>query len=319
MIQWRKTQVEAWDAWTGETGLLAVTVVPELGGKAVSLQNRKTGREWLWRSDKPLGNGGYGTSFAAGDESGWDEMFPAINVGAYPQEPWQGRSIPDHGEVWSRAWEHQAANSALICRIGGVQFPYILEKAYTFPAEDTLRVEYAVTNLSGAPFSFLWAAHPLLQAREGMKLHVPADLTEIEVSYSAEGRLGSFGDKQPWPLAHGAAGEPVDLRTVEPNAGRFAEKYYFSGRLGAGFAGISDPATGEALTFRFPADRVPYLAVWANYGGFGGNYQIALEPATGRMDELAHAVGRGEVALVPARGVYRWHLDVIMSRVEKNL
>lgn len=313
MNQWRKTAVEGWEAWIGETDRIAVTVVPELGSKAVSLQNRKTGREWLWRSDKPLGNEGYGTFFASGDESGWDEMFPAINAGAYPQAPWQGRAIPDHGEVWSRAWEHQATSSALTCRIGGVQFPYVLEKTYTFPAVDTLRIDYAVTNLSGAPFSFLWAAHPLLQVREGMKLHVPADLTNIEVSYSAEGRLGAFGDKQSWPLARSAAGGPVDLSTVEPNAGRFAEKYYFSGRLSTGYAGISDPATGEALMFHFPADRVPYLAVWANYGGFGGNYHVALEPATGRMDELAHAVREGEAAVVPACGVYRWHLDISMK------
>jgi galactose mutarotase-like enzyme len=319
MNQWRKTEVEGWDAWTGETEQLVVTIVPELGGKAVSLQNRKTGREWLWRSDKPLGNEGYGTSFAAGDESGWDEMFPAIDAGAYPQAPWQGRAIPDHGEVWSRAWEHQTTSSALTCRIGGVLFPYVLEKTYTFPAADTLRTEYTVANLSGAPFSFLWAAHPLLQVREGMKLHVPNDLKEIEVSYSAVGRLGAFGSKQPWPLAHSSiSGGLVDLSTVEPNAGRFAEKYYFTGRLGlgsgsgsgSGYAGISDPATGEALMFYFPADQVPYLAVWANYGGFSGNYHVALEPATGCMDELAHAVRRGEAAVVPGRGVYRWHLDV---------
>ncbi|MEG6590245.1 hypothetical protein [Paenibacillus barengoltzii] len=311
MNQWRKTEVDGWDAWIGETELLAVTVVPELGSKVVSLQSRKTGREWLWRSDKPLGNEGYGSSFVAGDESGWDEMFPAIHAGAYPHHPWQNQAIPDHGEVWSRAWEHQATSSALTCRIGGVQFPYVLEKMYTFPAADTLHIEYTVTNLSGAPFAFLWAAHPLLQVREGMKLHVPPELTEIEVSYSEEGRLGAFGSKQPWPLARSTSGESIDLSTVEPNAGRFAEKYYFTSMLGpgSGYAGISDPATGEALMFRFPADKVPYLAVWANYGGFGGNYHVALEPATGRMDELAHAFRQGEAAVVPARGVYRWYLE----------
>lgn len=145
-----------------------------------------------------------------------------------------------------------------------------------------------------------------------MKLHVPPGLTEIEVSYSEEGRLGVFGSKQPWPLARSASGESVDLSTVESNNGRFAEKYYFTSLLGpgSGYAGISDPATGEALMFRFPAEQVPYLAVWANYGGFGGNYPVALEPATGRMDELAHAVREGEAAVIPARGVYRWHLDV---------
>ncbi|MGG6309427.1 hypothetical protein [Paenibacillus macerans] len=312
MVQWRKTEVDGYAAWTGETGLMSVSVIPELGSKMISLRNLATGREWLWRSGKPLGNGGYGSSFAAGDESGWDEMFPAINAGAYPEGPWQGQPVPDHGEVWSMPWEHGVTDRALTCRVEGQRFPYLLEKTYSFVTAGTLRIDYAVANRSEAPFSFLWAAHPLLRAREGMTLHVAGDPAEIEVSYSEGGRLGQFGDKQPWPLAQTADGVTVDLSIVEPNVGRFAEKYYFTGQLRAGFAGLRDPETGEALTFAYPVDRVPYLAVWANYGGFGGNYHLALEPATGRMDDLAHAVRQGEAAVVPPGGMYRWHLEVNM-------
>lgn len=309
MVQWRESEAEGYAAWTGETGLLSVTIIPALGSKAISLKNRRTNREWLWRSGKPLGNAGYASAFAAGDESGWDEMFPCVDACEYPLAPWQGRKIPDHGEVWSRPWDHYCTETALHCQVEGAGFPYLLQKVYSLPSERTLRIDYALTNRSASPFSFLWAAHPLFAVQEGMRLHVPGELTEMEISYSAGGRLGLFGEKQPWPRVQTSSG-PVDLSVAEPLKGEFAEKYYFTGKLEAGFAGLRDPATGEALTLTFPARQVPYLAVWANYGGYGGHYHLALEPATGRMDNLAYAVQQGEASVVGPGAVYRWHLEV---------
>ncbi|MFF2909032.1 hypothetical protein [Paenibacillus sp. NPDC057934] len=309
MTHWLENKIEGHDAWIGESSQLSVCIVPGLGAKAVSLRSTRTGREWLWRSEKALGNEGYGSPFPSGDESGWDEMFPCIDAGEYPLAPWQGRPIPDHGEVWSLPWEAHSTGFTLHCQVKGEQFPYLLEKTYSFTADGALRIDYAVTNTSTAPFSFLWAAHPLLEVQAGMKLHVPNSLDEIEISYSAEERLGVFGDRQPWPLASSSGGT-VDLSMTEANEGRFAEKYYFTGRAERGLAAVSDPATGESITFSYPAEQVPYLAVWANYGGFGGNYQLALEPATGRMDHLGEAVRRSEVAVVAGGEVYRWHLQV---------
>ncbi|MFF2481695.1 hypothetical protein [Paenibacillus sp. NPDC058071] len=304
--KWSITQVEGFEAWIGETGRLSITVIPALGGKAISLRSKAADREWLWRSGKPLGNKGLGSPFGEGDESGWDEMFPGINACHYPEEPWQGHSVPDHGEAWALPWTAELQRDALLCRVEGRNFPYTLEKVYTFTDGDTIRIDYSVTNRSESPFSFLWAAHPLLQASEGMRIRVPEGMERIEVSYSAEERLGVFGDRRRWPHA----GEGVDLSVVEAASGRYAEKYYFEGKVVQGWAELLDPVTEEAITFRFPPEQVPYLAVWANYGGYGDCYHVALEPATGRMDDLAHAMKRGEAAVVEAGGRYEWFLEV---------
>lgn len=309
MGEWTRTEVEGLSAWRGATGALSLQVVPKLGSKVVSLRNEKTGREWLWRSGKPLGNEGFGTPFSAGDESGWDEMFPGINEAAYPDAPWQGARIPDHGEVWPLPWEDECSGGALRCRVEGQAFPYTLEKAYSFLTDDTVRIDYAVTSRASEPFRFMWAAHPLLRVDAGMRLRVPAGLSEIEVSYSAGGRLGEFGCKRPWPLVP-AAGGAVDLSVVEAADSGAAEKYYFVGRLEEGFAEIEDPGTGEGIRFGFPAREVPYLAIWANYGSYGGYNHFAIEPATGRMDDLRYAIGTGEAAVVRGGETYRWHLDV---------
>ncbi|MCY9667169.1 hypothetical protein M5X11_19890 [Paenibacillus alginolyticus] len=309
MGSWTQIESEGYLSWVGQTNGISLTVIPALGSKVASLVNRKTNREWLWRSGKPLGNTGYGSSFTTGDESGWDEMFPSINQCFYPEKPWQNQMIPDHGEVWSLEWSSQCVEDELYCRVNGVHFPHTLEKVYSFAEEDTLRIDYCVKNHSLSPFSFLWAAHPLFQVREGMILHVPNDMTQIEISYSEQQRLGVFNDRKSWPLIQTDNGS-VDLSLIEPAKGKFAEKYYFADKVKHGWAQLSDPATGEAVTLRFPPEQVPYLAIWANYGGYGGHYHFAIEPATGKMDDLAHAMGQNETATVEALGEYRWFIEV---------
>lgn len=310
MVTWIQHNIEGYTAWIGETSGLSVCIIPELGSKVISLVNRVTNREWLWRSGKALGNDGYGSSFAKGDESGWDEMFPSINECHYPEAPWKDQSIPDHGEVWALHWQAHRSGAQLHCHTEGVKFPYSLNKVYSFTANNTLRIDYTLTNNSEAPFSFLWAAHPLLRVHEGMQLHMPTELREIEISYSANHRLGDFGNKQPWPLATTRGGELVDLSIIGPTGDLTAEKYYFTGTLAVGYAALSDPETGESITFRFPVEQVPYLAVWANGGGFGGHYHLAIEPATGRMDDLSHSMKHDEVTTVEGNGTYEWFLEV---------
>lgn len=312
MGSWTQIESEGYITWVGQTNSISLTVIPSLGSKVASLVNRKTNREWLWRSGKPLGNMGFGSAFATGDESGWDEMFPSINKCFYPEKPWENQMIPDHGELWSSEWSCQCRGDELYCQVNGVHFPYTLEKVYSFAAEDTLRIDYYLKNHSLSPFSFLWAAHPLFQVREGMILNVPNDQLEIEISYSERQRLGVFQDRKPWPLIRTENGR-VDLRMIEPAEGKFAEKYYFANKVKHGWAQLSDSGTGEAVTIRFPPEQVPYLAIWANYGGYGGHYHFAIEPATGKMDDLAHAIRQNEAAIVEANGEYRWFIEVLIN------
>lgn len=296
-------------AWTGQTSAVQVTLLPQLGSKMISLQNRLTGREWLAQAEGPLGNGGYGSSFADSDGSGWDEMFPTINPCRYPEFPWLNTALPDHGEVWSIPWQAKVLGDKLECSVHGVKIPYHLRKTYAFPAEDRLRIDYAVTNLSSFPFSFLWAAHPLLQIEEGMELIVPEGLSQVAVSYSERGRLGQTGELRSWP-------EPFADRPglrLDRTGGRHeqtAEKFYFTGGLPEGRASLYDPKKREGLTFLFPKEQVPYLSVWANYGGYQGQYHLALEPATGYLDDLAYAMERKSVAAAQPGETYAWHLEV---------
>ncbi|MWV47225.1 DUF4432 family protein [Paenibacillus sp. HJL G12] len=288
---------------------MQITLLPQLGSKIISLQNRLTGREWLTQAEGVLGNKGYGSPFADSDGSGWDEMFPTINACRYPEYPWMDAELPDHGEVWSLPWRAEMTEDKLECSVQGVKLPYLLRKTYAFPAEDCLRIDYAVTNLGSFPFSFLWAAHPLFCIEEGMEIHVPEGLTQIAVSYSEHGRLGKTGEVRPWPQP--SADQPqIRLDRTEGREEATAEKFYFTGALPEGRASLYDPRKREGLTIAFPKEKVPYLSIWANYGGYQGQYHLALEPATGFLDDLAYAMERKSVAAVLPGETYTWHLEV---------
>ncbi|WP_152398899.1 hypothetical protein [Paenibacillus cellulositrophicus] len=315
-MSWTPHQINGFNAWTGRTSAMEVTLLPELGSKMVSLRNRMTGREWLAPADGPLGNRGYASSFADSDGSGWDEMFPTINVCRYPEHPWKGTELPDHGEVWSIPWKAEGHGDRLSCIVHGVRMPYRLEKTYSFAAEDRLRIDYQVTNLSPFPFAFLWAAHPLLQIREGMEIIVPGDPRQIAVSYSERDRLGKRGDLRAWPQPFLDRPE-CRLDRTGSREERTAEKFYFTGELPEGKASVYDPVKREGITFTFPKEKVPYLSVWANYGGYQGQYHLALEPATGFLDDLAHAMKQDAAAVVEGGGTYTWHLEVSWTEGER--
>jgi galactose mutarotase-like enzyme len=312
MYRWLKTEFEGYEAWQGESERLRLIVIPELGSKVISLVDLKTNREWLWRSGKQLGNKGYGTAFGEGDESGWDEMFPGIASCFYPEDPWKGKLIPDHGEVWALPWKAAAVERGLQCEVKGLSFPYLLEKRYFFLDSNTLRIEYQVHNLSHFPFSFQWAAHPLFRVNEGMKLQVPDGLSEIIISYSEQNRLGVFGDRVFWPGAE-SQGVPLELDRIEQKDTGFAEKYYFYNKVPEGLASLLDPLTNESVTLRFSPAEVPYLAVWANYGGYSGYNHAALEPSTAFLDKLDYAMGKHKAAVVAPNGVYKWYLEVSLG------
>src|ERR1700682_5913207 len=78
-----------------------LAVVPELGARIISLKDLRTGREWLWRpaGGRELFRDGAGDSFENSPLAGLDECLPTIAPCC-----WQGRDLPDHGEVWAAAW-----------------------------------------------------------------------------------------------------------------------------------------------------------------------------------------------------------------------
>jgi hypothetical protein len=141
-----------------------------------------------------------------------------------------------------------------------------------------------------------------------LSLHVPVELEVPRGTYRLSHDADSRRADAPfdWPVT--AAGEdlsrPADLPpkrgwkcfSNEPIASPVIAKY---------------PTRGRRLTIAFQSEQplAAYWGIWINSGGWAGHRHFALEPTTGRFDELDRAVGDGSAGCVAALGKTTWRVE----------
>jgi len=235
-------------------------------------------------------------------------MFPTISRCFYEEEPWSGTEIPDHGEVWSLPWEYELSEKEVIFSVKGVRFPYALQKSVSLE-ESTLHQQYSVVNQSDADFDYIWAAHPLFNTSEGMKLIVPQDSHSI-VNAVPSNRLGSYGRTYAFPDAKLDDGSIFDLSSVPKKNSSDYQKYWFLGKVKQGWCSLHNPHSRLNIDMNWPAEEVPYLGVWVNEGAWAGQYNIAPEPATGAMDRVDFSKMWGMGSLLKSGEIKKWRLSI---------
>src|SRR5579863_3374887 len=112
-----------------QNDVIRIVVLPDLGGKIASLQSLKTGREFLLQHpDRPYRRARYADSIADYDISGFDECLPTVAQCRYPEPPFEGLVMPDHGEVWALPWKHEIRGQELVLEVEGVRLPYFFRR-----------------------------------------------------------------------------------------------------------------------------------------------------------------------------------------------
>jgi len=238
-----------------------VTAVVDLehGGRWTSL--RAAGREWLWhRADPARATVRPGDPFV--DAGGLEECIPTV------------RGTPDHGAAWSRPWPSS-----------GVECDDFRLRRVLDASGETLTADY---RLEAAPgWSFVWAAHALLDVSEQARLMAPA---------GTRTRVDGLGERA-WPAG---------LDTLGPDDGTAVGAIL----LGCPRVTVTD---GASLTFTLEAAGQPVsVALWRNLRGWpqpDPYRSIGVEPMLGRVFDRA-AAGPGDTAIVPAAGVCEWRLTV---------
>src|SRR4051794_39920703 len=95
-----------------ESELLRVDVAPQVGGRIVSLVDKSTGRDFLWRNASlSLARSPSGTEYDPNFYGGIDELLP----NDLP-ETLHGIACPDHGELWTTALAWEIKNNRLTLR-----------------------------------------------------------------------------------------------------------------------------------------------------------------------------------------------------------
>ena len=310
-------------AMTVESATLAAQFLTGIGGKLASLIYKPLGLELLvQRPGKTYLLQPYDGDYVAGECSGFDDMFPTIDACYYQGYPWKGTPIPDHGEVWSLPWDCQVIESRLHLTTHGVRFPYRLEKWVSISDSNSdpsfgssiLQINYRLTNLSAFDMDFMWAAHMMLNLEEDVEIVLPPQVKQVVNRLSFYGSLGAYGDVLDWPAFTAPDGTRRDLSHPRPKSARDADKYFVKGKLPAGWCALKYPHSDFTLALSFPAERVPYLGILTNEGGWQDLYNIFLEPCTASFDDLNVAKARHECSLLRANAAYEWVLNINLTK-----
>jgi hypothetical protein len=294
---------------------LELTVIPGLGGKISSIRWR--GDEILAHNPrKALRTARYAAPYSDYDASGFDECLPTIGPCLYPEAPWQGVDLPDHGEIWSLPCTPAPTAGSLQLKTQGVRLPYAFEKRIAISQPGVVDLHYTLENLSPRPFRYLWSSHPLLALRPGMRICLPEGVT-VRVDWSKDARLGDLLNEHPWPATLDSQGSPVDLSLILPEDVRRVDKLYTS-RLAQGWCGLYEPANGRYAAFVFSPLEIPYVGLSINLGGWPvdesgqqpGYYNLGLEPCNGYPDRLDHAIQMGACPTLGAGSKTEWGMQL---------
>jgi len=300
------------DAIVLENDTLSLRILPALGSKLASILFKPMDYELLWQNPGAMyKKTKYGDDYPLGEASGFDEMFPTINRCRCENEPWSGTVIPDHGEVWSLPWDYVIEKDQVVLSVHGIRLPYRLEKKLSLQGSDII-IRYKATNLSPFDIEYIWAAHPLFNASKGMKFIVPAGMSRVINSVPGS-RLRTYGKQYAFPCAMTDQGDEFDLSVVPQQNATGCQKYYFAEKMTEGWCGLHDPERELNIGMAFPREKVPYLGVWVNEGGFDNQYNIAPEPATGGMDCLDAAKLWGMNSVLPAQSSREWWLNISVN------
>lgn len=288
------------------TERVELKMVPELGGRIISLRNLRTGREWCWHQDRAdwLWRNEPGDDFGRSPQAGMDECVPTVAACQ-----WRGRALPDHGEVWSQGWRLDEAalqQGMLSASVPLRVSPLIFQRRIRAEGESSFVFEYGLANTGAVAQEFLWCAHPLLTIEDGDRLELPGEVTTLRLN-------GGIGDQ---PIKHGETWsypEPfpgVRLDHMETSGMTRGCVKGFAGPLhgGSALAVISNEKTGDRLGLEWDPQENPFLGLWLNRG-HGGFHHVALEPANGAPDSLADAVESWrQFRVVPPGATVRWSI-----------
>jgi galactose mutarotase-like enzyme len=315
-----RSTIEGFNSLCIQTGVMELSIIPELGGKVNSLRDTRTAREWLWRHPRfAYKRVPHGSSYTAqSDTGGWDECFPSVAECRYPSAPWEGAAVQDHGELWSQAAEFESIERpdhvALRTRWHGIVLPYTFRRTITLTANSSIiRADYEVMNNADRPISFVWCIHPLLAIEPDMELHLPPS-ARFNVGGSIPPELVSPQQALTYPFAASGLNFPV---LPQPSAARAIKIWSDPLPPGAGWAALR--AHDGELRMRWDVTLLPQVAAWMNFGAWaadGGTpyFNLGLEPCIGAQDSLAEAVTKYNLfATLPPRGSKSWWLEVELS------
>lgn len=269
--------VDGFPAITLQSAQIAVTLVPDLGAKIVSLRRHAGAREWMWRPKDAKGLFACPefTAFEHGPLIGADECLPTILPCSLDGVP-----LPDHGEVWTRKWDWDigaGADPTVRTRIALRTLPLTLARSVSVQG-NVIRLDYTLTNTGNVAVRYVWSLHPMFtwEPDDRIELAGHSDLLvagtkNAPIEPGQRGRWPDFG--RGFRLDRGEYGAPDDS---------FCKGFLSTAR--AARIGIVNDASSERLLMTVDPAKTASWGYWVSRGGWEGHTHWAIEPTNAMSD-----------------------------------
>ncbi len=285
-----------------------VAVRPDLGGRIDQITDLETGKEWLWHPQKYGGEPRrlpIGASFDEHWSGGWDEVFPNDAACAF-----RGRSLADHGELWSQRWRIAAESpSSLTLAYSCQSVPVAVEKSVT-AVEKGVEVRYLLENRSVNALPFLFKLHPALAVEAGDEILLPPCRIEpVDTGFST---IIGRPEKTSFPFAFDREGGKVRVNAA-PGREADQQEFFYATDLDGAWCALRNNRTGKRLEFTFDGSEIPYVWVFSSYGKWKGHYVVILEPCTNVPYDLETAYRNGTCAVLGGKKSKELKVSVRLS------
>lgn len=275
-----RERFDGWDCVSLVNDRIAMRIFPELGGRVASLFDRRAGREWLWAP--PTGHRFFrnraGDTFAASTHVGLDECIPTV-----APCHWQGRELPDHGEIWALPWAVDAVeldHGIVSMTVDLPITPFRFGRRIQLEA-DRVRFDYVLHNFGTESEDYLWAMHPLFALQTGDTLELPPDVASLRLECAQGGPVAVRGSVWRWPEPF--SGVRLDRMELPDNESGYLKAF---AQPRDGKVRLRSATPGSSLMIRWDVAANPCLGLWLTRGGYRGWHHLAIEPSSGAHDQL---------------------------------
>jgi hypothetical protein len=285
---------------TVENDAILMEIWPQIGGKVSSIIDKSDRYELLFNypaelPDSPHYDAPYGDHWY----SGWDECFPSVAPCTYPRHPYSGIAVPDHGELWGIPTTTAVPTKDGITTVWhGLRFGYRLTRKL-YLQNSSVVAEYTLVNLAPFEFRFVWALHSLMSMAQPVELNV--EQSSFRWSHDASGKR--YDVNFSWPTI----APDENLSRLESLPAKRSWKSFTEDPIQSAFL-VSYPTRKRWLRVEYESDDgLPaYWGLWINTGGWAGNRHFAIEPTTGRYDEIDRSVKDGSAGQIDPFGHRHW-------------
>jgi len=245
-------------------------------------------REWLAAAPESNDPATYGDSFTDRAIHGWDEMLPTIDACQV-----DGRTLPDHGEVWAVEWTSLPARHRAGVRLSTTlrSMPLTLTREVWADGPHII-LDYELANTGPIAVPAQWAAHPQFAVKANAHLQLGFLKRDVTAS-SDKAVVYSWADavKAANNLAHGSH---LKVWLDQPDAAQSAT--------------ISEGP--EILRMRWTGNAVRNLAVLWDNQQFSSERVLAVEPAFDRGDSLASTSALQDSTRISPHASIAWRITL---------